>query len=155
MSEKAENFANVWISDNCLRTVRSVTSVKFTTFVQASFPQALLNSHLAAFPWMVEAKSLAFYPLSCLRLNSSERRTPMATGITASFFTVSEITAKVFVPIGGTTLRTSSNSSCSQRWMNCLGLSPSLMPVPVTYRSHCRMHVIHPSSSIPWAIFGL
>ena len=122
-----------------------ITSVKFTTFVQASFPQALLNSHLAAFPWMVEAKSLAFYPLSCLRLNSSERRTPMAT----------EITAKVFVPIGGSTLRTSSNSSCSQRWMNCLGLSPSLMPVPVTYRSHCRMHVIHPSSSIPWAIFGL
>lgn len=60
-----------------------------------------------------------------------------------------------FVPIGGSTLRMSSNRSCSQRWMNCLGLSPSLMPVPVTYRSHCRMHFIHPSSSIPWAIFGL
>ena len=29
--------------------------------------------------------------------------------------------------------------------MNCLGLSPSLMPVPVTYRSHCSMNVIHPS----------
>ena len=47
------------------------------------------------------------------------------------------------------------SSHCSQRWMNCLGLSPSLKPVPVTYRSHCSMNVIHPSSSIPWVIFGL